>query len=236
MSSTYSDHFKKIKSQKKNSFSVTKKKILFPWKPIILSLGGAALCFLALYLEDESTSIKLPKIKFSFFESSLAQDSNSGSASTPANKNETKVSTSTEKYPEIEEKHLVNLAERKRELDEREQELMKLEKEVEEKNHKINERIIELKKIREEIAAILKSKVDEDDKKIDQLVDVYSSMRPGQAAKVFEDLDEELVVRVLTKMKKKSAAEILNLMKVEKAKKITELYTGFDRSPTNNKP
>jgi flagellar motility protein MotE (MotC chaperone) len=236
MSNTYSDHFKKMMANKKREVHVTKIKNLFPFKAITVSIGGAALCLLALYSEEEKLLASIPNIRFSLFESSRAQDSATQRVPQASQETKPESSSSKHKYEEIEEKHLLNLAERKRELDVREQDLLKLEKEIEEKNSMINERLNELKKIREQIASVLKSKVDEDNKKIDHLVDVYSAMRPGQVAKIFEDLDEELAVRVLSKMKKKSAADILNLMKVEKARKFTELYTGFERSPTSEKP
>ena len=52
-------------------------------------------------------------------------------------------------------------------------------------------------------------------------------MKPQQAAKVMEKIDEELAIRVLAKMKKKSAAEVLNLLEPEKAKRLSEKYVGY---------
>ena len=54
-------------------------------------------------------------------------------------------------------------------------------------------------------------------------------MKPPQAAKVFETLDEDLAVDILTKMKKKNAADILNLLKPERAQSLSEKYAGFRR-------
>lgn len=248
MGNSYSEHFKKIKSQRTQKKTTkgkqTKSKVSF--KAILLSSIGAVTCLVALLIEGEQLNIRLPKIELSFFETSIAKDAETNSPVAENNpqgevdldkvENPVSANKNSTSDIEIEDKHLLNLVQRSRELDQREQDVLKLEKEIEEKNKQISERILELKKIREEIALKLKSQVDEDFKKIDQLVEVYSTMRPGQAAKIFEDLDEELAVRVLTRMKKKSAAEILNLMKVEKAKKFTELYTGFDRTPASEKP
>jgi flagellar motility protein MotE (MotC chaperone) len=139
---------------------------------------------------------------------------------------------SLERDPE-EEKHLLNLVKRSQELDLREQELLNLEKEIEEKNQKVLAKIAHLEKMRQDMESKLKFQVDEDNKKVDQLVEVYSAMKPTQAAIVLENLDEDLAVKVLTRMKKKNAAEVLNVMKTEKAKKFTELFTGFYRSPAS---
>jgi flagellar motility protein MotE (MotC chaperone) len=56
-------------------------------------------------------------------------------------------------------------------------------------------------------------------------------MKPQQAAKVFETIDEDLAVEVLTKMKKKSAADILNLLKADRAQSLSEKYAGYKRKP-----
>jgi flagellar motility protein MotE (MotC chaperone) len=55
-------------------------------------------------------------------------------------------------------------------------------------------------------------------------------MKPPQAAKIFETIDEDLAVQILGRMKKKSAADILNLMKPEKAQMFTENFAGYKRS------
>ena len=54
-------------------------------------------------------------------------------------------------------------------------------------------------------------------------------MKPQQAAKVFETMDEDLAVEIIGRMKRKPAAEILNLLKAEKAQVISEKYTGYKR-------
>ncbi len=54
-------------------------------------------------------------------------------------------------------------------------------------------------------------------------------MKPQQAAKVFESMDEDLAIEILGRMKKKPAAEILNLVKSEKAQVLSEKYAGYKR-------
>jgi len=235
MSNTYSDHFKKINNQKKKATLRRSIRSRISIKAILLSSFGILGCLFALFVDNHQFDFQFPKFEFSIFEKSMAKesDNNKDLMAKPIASEE---KSEAQKVNEVPEKHLLTLVERARELDQREEDLLKLETEIEQKNKEIAERISELEKMRSEIASKLKSQVDVDNKKIDQLVDVYSAMRPGQAAKIFEDLDEELAVRVLTRMKKKNAAEILNLMKVEKAKKFTELYTGFYRSPASDKP
>lgn len=124
------------------------------------------------------------------------------------------------------------LESRKSQLDAREAELNKLEEELHKQKDTLEKRLTDLEDVRTKISAKLDEKVKVDGHKVDSLVSVYSNMKPAQAAKVIEGINEDLAVEVLTKMKNKSAAEILNLMDSEKAKKISERFAGY-REPAS---
>jgi flagellar motility protein MotE (MotC chaperone) len=74
---------------------------------------------------------------------------------------------------------------------------------------------------------VLADKVQADEQKVDNLVQFYSNMKAPQAAKIIETIDEDLAVQVIAKMKKKNAADIMNLLKPEKAQMISERYVGY---------
>src|SRR5690606_22357856 len=94
----------------------------------------------------------------------------------------------------------------------------------------LDKRIRQLEEMRGQIGQVLKDRVELDQEKVGKLVDLYSNMRPKQAAEIIGSLNEDLAVEVLAKMKKKSAAEIMNLLPPEKAKVLSEKYTGYGRS------
>lgn len=125
--------------------------------------------------------------------------------------------------------HFSRLHERKLELDRREAELKRAEQELERQRLALENRIRELNEARRNISSMLEERVKVDQEKVDALVQLYSSMRPQQAAKVLETIEEDLAVEVLSKMKKKNAADIMNLLKPEKAQSISEKYAGFKR-------
>ena len=125
------------------------------------------------------------------------------------------------------------LNERKKELDLREAELTKLEAELQKQKLALDDKIKQLDHTRDEISSTLKTRVATDQAKVDKLVEFYSTMKPQQAAKVIESLNEELAVSVLDKMKKKNAAEVLNVMDAKKARRFSELLTGYERSPAS---
>ncbi|MBK7891695.1 MAG: hypothetical protein IPJ84_12915 [Bdellovibrionales bacterium] len=120
------------------------------------------------------------------------------------------------------------LGERKESLDRREAELVKLEEELQKQKKGLDERIHQLESMRKEISTTLKDRVVLDQEKVAKLVDVYSNMKPTQAARVIETLNEDLAVTILDRLKKKNAAEILNAMSAAKAKRLSEMLTGYE--------
>lgn len=123
--------------------------------------------------------------------------------------------------------YLFKLAERKKQLDVREEDLNKYAAEIAKQKAEIETKLKKLEETRAKISTALEDKIKTDDAKVDTLVQMYSNMKPQQAAKVFEALDEDLVIEILSRMKKKSAADILNLVKAEKAQILAERYAGY---------
>jgi len=93
----------------------------------------------------------------------------------------------------------------------------------------LDEKLKELEKVRQGVASVLKERISVDSEKLDRLVDFYSNMKPQNAAKIFEEVDESLAVEILGRLKKKNAAEIMNLVKPDKAQRLSEKYTGYRR-------
>lgn len=131
--------------------------------------------------------------------------------------------------------HFEKLKQRKEELDRREKELSELEEELQRQKVELDKRITQLEDMRNQIAQTLKDRVEVDQEKVTKLVDLYSNMKPKQAADVIGTINEELAVEVLAKMKKKNAAEIMNLLPAEKARVLSEKYTGYRRNHPDSK-
>lgn len=125
--------------------------------------------------------------------------------------------------------HFDKLKQRKEELDQREKELTELEEELQRQKVELDKRITQLEGMRNQIGQTLKERVDVDQEKVNKLVDLYSNMKPKQAADIIGSINEELAVEVLAKMKKKNAAEVMNLLPQDKARILSEKYTGYRR-------
>lgn len=180
----------------------------------------------------------------SFEVSALGQASAEAEKAAPKAKSEEKpaapatkpgTTAGNEETPKAEEdlSHFQKLKQRKEELDLREKELTQLEEELQRQKVELDKRIAQLEEMRTQIAQVLKDRVELDQEKVTKLVDLYSNMKPKQAAEVLGSINEDLAVEVLAKMKKKSAAEIMNLLPADKAKILSEKYTGYRRSLAN---
>ncbi len=123
--------------------------------------------------------------------------------------------------------HYEKLRQRKDELDAREKELVELEEELQRQKVELDKRIQQLEATRSQIAQTLQDRVEVDQEKVNKLVELYSSMKPKQAADVIGTLNEDLAVEILAKMKKKNAAEVMNLLSPEKSRVLSEKYMGY---------
>jgi flagellar motility protein MotE (MotC chaperone) len=158
----------------------------------------------------------------------VATTAKSDAVAPPEAGNPTKVAAGKDSA-EVELDHFARLRERKIELDKREEELNKLEAELGQQRIELEQKLKDLEGVRRNISSVLEEKVQADDQKVENLVQFYSNMKPPQAAKIIETLDEDLAVQVIAKMKKTNAANIMNLLPPVKAQSISEKYVGYKK-------
>jgi flagellar motility protein MotE (MotC chaperone) len=208
-----------------------RKKRPLNWKMGAISFIGLISAVFALSNIDEIEHV-VKNIEVSLMGRAYAEDTTPAKvteAAKPAPA-ETELKTIKKDFTPEEVNHLSRLNERKRELDAREEELGRMEQELAAQKDELDKKLAEIEKTRRSIASVLEEKVQGDDKKVENLVQLYSSMKPQQAAKAMEDMDENLAIDILGRMKKKNAAEIMNLVKPEKVKVFSEKYSGYRRS------
>jgi flagellar motility protein MotE (MotC chaperone) len=256
MNNGYQDFFKKAKQNSKAQSQpvkiATKQNVkLKASKPTIkrnnisskllsFVFVGLVVTLLAFFYVDDLDAF-LSRVEISFLspakaeggEVKPAENKNATTSDKPetaaTEKSEVAAGAATEQkdYSEAELNHFARLRERKNELDQREKDIQKMEIEIGKQKEEIEKKMAELEEMRKKISSVLEDKVQIDDKRIENLVQFYSSMKPQQAAKIIESIDEGLAVEVLARMKKKSAADIMNLLKAEKAQVISEKYAGY---------
>ena len=111
-----------------------------------------------------------------------------------------------------------NLRRRQEEVQRQEQTLRALENELDAKLNRLQELESRIQGMIEE-ADVLK------DRKMKHLVDVYSNMKPREAAKALEVLEEPVAVKILSGMRGRNAGEVLSFVDAEKAARLTEALT-----------
>lgn len=225
-----------------------KKKRAFPWKLTVFSFVGLLVAAWGVQNFEEVENV-LKRVEISFLGSAMAEEGgkkaaaneaamgaavkkegDAGAAAAAATAATEKTATESFKALSDEEiDHLSKLNARQKELNEREEELARAEQELQAQKLELEKRLKDLEDVRRGISSVLEDKVKVDEKKIDTLVQMYSDMKPPQAAKVFETMDEDLAVEILGRMKKKNAADIMNLLKPEKAQILSEKFAGYKR-------
>tara|TARA_R110000868_G_scaffold48161_3_gene156874 strand:- start:293 stop:1051 length:759 start_codon:yes stop_codon:yes gene_type:complete len=116
---------------------------------------------------------------------------------------------------------LQNLADRRREIEAREQELQVRQGMLAAAEARIDRKIAELKNLQAEINGRIKVFDEQQETKMESLVKIYESMKPKEAARIFEDLEMDTLLEVAQRMKERKLAPVMAKMNPEKAREVT---------------
>jgi flagellar motility protein MotE (MotC chaperone) len=111
-------------------------------------------------------------------------------------------------------------------LKEKANEVIKKEDQLKIVESRIQQQLIELKRIKSEIANLLDQHDEQEEKKLLLLVRIYENMKPDQAAQIFNSLSEERVLMLLQRMKEVKSSAILANMNPSQASYLTDLIIG----------
>ena len=121
---------------------------------------------------------------------------------------------------------LQRLAARRAEIDAWNQDLDLREKLLKAAEQRLDGKLVELKGVQDSIKGMLKQHEDEQEAKLKSLVKIYETMKPKDAANVFEKLDMAIMLDVVERMKEAKVAPIIAAMNPDKAKEMTEELSG----------
>ncbi len=108
---------------------------------------------------------------------------------------------------------LKELKEREAKINAQEEELKQKEAKINSLQQSLDKRIENMQKLRKQLEDLVKLRADLSEKNIRQLVKVYENMKPADAAQVLANVEQELAIQVLLRMKGKKAGKILGAMK-----------------------
>ena len=121
---------------------------------------------------------------------------------------------------------LQELAERREALDIRSQEIDKRAIQLKVAETEIDKKLQQLKEYEEKLKKLINQYSQQEQENINSLVKLYSSMKPKDAARIFNTMDLEITVAILKGMKPSASSAILSQMNAEKAQAITAELIG----------
>jgi len=116
---------------------------------------------------------------------------------------------------------LEHLSERRQELDAWGERLDMRERVLAATEKRIDEKIGSLKQLEARIEKLLKQHDEEAERQLKSLVKVYENMKPKDAARIFEQLEMDILLDVTQGMREAKMAPVLAAMNAEKAKALT---------------
>ena len=125
------------------------------------------------------------------------------------------------RFSPLELKILQQLSERRKNLDKREAQLALRENLLTQTEKRVDEKLQEVRSLQSELTTIITQYEDVEETKVQSLVKIYESMKPKDAARIFDQMELPILITVIDKMAEKKAAPILAGMTPEKAKELT---------------
>ena len=127
---------------------------------------------------------------------------------------------------------LERLSDRRAELDALENQIKQREAVVAAAEMRLNERVEELKALEAQINALVERKKAADDEQFKGLVSMYETMKPKDAAAIFNQLSDEVLYRVAIAMNPRKMAPVLAAMTTTRAQQLTTLLAAEQAEPS----
>lgn len=114
-----------------------------------------------------------------------------------------------------------DLSERRKTLDKREKGITAREALLKAAEQELDRKYQELSHLRTKIEGLLEQQSEEEQARIASLVKIYEGMKPKDAARIFDTLDLDVLVSVLSRMSERKLSPILAAMNPERARTVT---------------
>ena len=122
---------------------------------------------------------------------------------------------------DTERKVLLELRDRRQALDAREATVAAREATLQAAEHRLDDRVQQLEALQKKLETLEAARQQREDASWAGLVKLYEAMRPRDAATIFNDLDMNVLLQVVDRMKEAKAAPILAAMQPDKARDLT---------------
>lgn len=126
---------------------------------------------------------------------------------------------------------LKQLSDRRGQLDKRSKELDTREALIKVAEQRVDQKIKEMETLRQQLTSMVNQVSEAQAVQTENLVKIYETMKPDEAARIFETLDMPVLLGVIQRMKPARTAPIMAKMAPEKAKELTIALTKQDQLP-----
>ncbi len=127
-----------------------------------------------------------------------------------------------------------DLQQRRQLIEQKEKDLAQREALLKAGTEEINKKVEELNSIKTEIQSLLKKQNTEEEENTARLVKIYEGMKPKDAARIFNQLDMDVLLSVVTKMSERKVSPVIALMDPEKARSLTLFLSEQNKLPGAN--
>jgi flagellar motility protein MotE (MotC chaperone) len=134
-------------------------------------------------------------------------------------------------YSNVRKELYNDLLARRQQLDEKEKVLAQREALIDAGEKEIGKKYDELTALRNEIQELLKKQSAEESARIASLVKIYEGMKAKDAARIFNTLDMDILLDVVSKMSERKSAPIIAEMDAERARALTTLLAEQKKLP-----
>lgn len=126
---------------------------------------------------------------------------------------------------------LQHLAERREQLDQREKELDQRDAMLQVATHNLDQKIAEMQDLRKQINGLVNQVNAEQAAQLESLVKIYEAMKPADAARIFETMDDKVLINVISRMKEAKTAPVLAALTPKRAEQVTLMLVERKRIP-----
>ena len=126
-----------------------------------------------------------------------------------------------QEYSDEEIKVLQSLSKRREQIDQRERDLDQREKLLQAAEKKVDEKVVELDKLKKNIEELLDNQTKLQDQSVAKLVKMYENMKPKDAAKIFNEMDFDVLLGIINKMSERKVAPVLAAMDPVRAREVS---------------
>lgn len=134
-------------------------------------------------------------------------------------------------YSDVQIELFEDLSQRRKDLDKRDRELVIREALLKAAQQEMEQKFKELTSLRSEIEELLVEQTDAEKERIGSLVKIYEGMKAKDAARIFNTLDLDVLIQVVTKMSERKSAPIIAAMNPDRARTITVMLSEQKQLP-----